>query len=172
MINSEFNKMMGKYNKISELANKLVFKEKPIILCLGNEKIIADSLGPLVGYFLINKYNLNTSIYGTLGRNVTNFNIDLYYKYIKKYHKNTPILVIDSSIDAIQYLGNIKIEENNLISKCKRKFKNIGDITIKGVVLPNSLHCKFLLRQTKLSFVYNLANQIAKLVNDTYKLLY
>ena len=37
---------------------------KPVILCIGTDKVPGDSLGPVVGDLLIMKYNIDAFVYG------------------------------------------------------------------------------------------------------------
>lgn len=157
---------------IQELLDKLYYKPKPIILCLGSEKVIADSLGPLVGYFLQEQYKINTFVYGSLNRAINSNNFIYYYNHILLKHKNQPILVIDASLGALEKLGTIQIKNSGIVFANNKYAKQVGDVSITGIVLPEGLHCKLLLKQTKLAFIYNMAQEIASVIYHTYKVLY
>jgi len=157
---------------IEELLDKLYYKPKPIILCLGSEKIIADSLGPLVGYFLQTQYKINTFVYGALNRAITTENFLYYYEHILLMHKNQPILVVDASLGTIEKLGTIQIKNSGIVFANNKYAKEVGDVSITGIVLPQGLQCKCLLKQTKLALVYDMAQKIASAIFHTFKVLY
>jgi len=157
---------------IEQLLDKLYYKHKPIILCLGSEKVIADTLGPLVGHFLQTNYKINTFVYGSLNRTVNNDNFKIYYEHILKTHKNQPILIVDASLGTLENLGTIQIKNSGVIFANNKYAKEVGDVSITGVVLPQGLQCKCLLKQTKLSLIYNMAKEIASVIYHTYSILY
>jgi putative sporulation protein YyaC len=161
------------YNLIYALSNYLCEEaQKPIILCLGSEKVIADSLGPLVGHLLVTKYNINTIVYGKLGRAVNANNVEAYYKHIKKTHPNQKILTIDASMGSLQDYGTVQIKKGGIVTMANKLATPIGDISITGIVLPKGCHYKMLLQKTKLHFVYELACQIANAVYHAYQMMY
>lgn len=168
------NLFINRYHKlVYSLSDKLCeFREKPIILCIGSDKVIADSLGPLVGHFLVNKYNINAFVYGKLGRTIQKQNLQVYYKHILNAHKNKKILVVDASLGSLEDFGQVKIKSGGIVPIRGEFVKPIGDVSITAIVLPNGLTKELLLKQTKLHFVYELAESIAKAIYHTYQVLY
>ncbi|PKK95794.1 MAG: spore protease YyaC [Tenericutes bacterium HGW-Tenericutes-4] len=161
------------HNLIYALQSELCeFIEKPIILCLGSDKVIADCLGPLVGHLLTKQYKIDAIVYGTLGRSIDKQNLEVYYNHITKTHKNKKILVIDASLGELEKFGTIQIKKGGLLSHGNNYVKPLGDVVITGIVLPNGVNYKYLIKETKLNFINSLAEEIAKIVYHSYKLMY
>ena len=58
----------------------------PVILCIGTDRMIGDSLGPLVGSLLARKRKARLLVYGTLSQPVHALNLDETLNEIKKKH--------------------------------------------------------------------------------------
>ena len=82
-----------------------------LILCIGDSKLIGDSLGPLIGSFLErNKSDIgnNVKVLGTLEKPI-GYNdlieISKHINYNKEYY--TTIITIDSALGSNQNIGKI-----------------------------------------------------------------
>ena len=160
-------------NLVYALSNKLCkFKTKPVIMCLGTDKVIADSLGPIVGHLLTTKYNIKTYVYGSLKRTVNSTNLPFYFEHINKTHKKQNLLVVDAGLGSLENVGKMNIGEGGIIPYNNSYYKKIGDISITGIVLEKGLLEKLQLRQTKLNFVYEMAQVIAKVIYNAYAITY
>ena len=117
--------------------------EEILILCIGDSKLIGDSLGPLIGSFLErNKYDIgnNVKVLGTLEKPI-GYNdlieIAKHINYNKEYY--TTIITIDSALGSNQNIGKILIDNTTLCagSGVNTGEKLIGDISIRGIVGQN-----------------------------------
>lgn len=145
---------------------------KPVIMCLGTDKVIADSLGPIVGNLLTTKYNINTYVYGKLKRTVNAININTYYDHIKSTHSKHKILVVDASLGKESKIGSINVSRGGVVPYNSALLKKIGDINITTVVLKNNFCNKQLMTSTKLSFIYQKAEIIARAIYNAYAIVY
>ena len=93
-----------------ELAKQVSIKGVPAIICLGTDKVLADSLGALVGSELVKK-NLPTFVYGTLERTVTLNNIEYAVKFARAMHPTSPIWVVDASTSYDNRFGVVTITD-------------------------------------------------------------
>lgn len=117
--------------------------EEILILCIGDSKLIGDSLGPLIGSFLErNKIDVgnNVRVLGTLEKPIGyNDLIEIaeHINYNKEYY--TTIITIDSALGSNQNIGKILIDNTTLCagSGVNRGEKLIGDISIRGIVGQN-----------------------------------
>ena len=160
-------------NLVYALAAKLCkFKTKPIIMCLGTDKVIADSLGPIVGHLLTTKYNIKTYVYGSLKRTVNSVNLETYCSHINKTHKGQTLLVVDAGLGNLEQLGSININAGGVIPYNNCYYKKIGDISITGIVLEKGFLRSMQLRQTKLNFISEMAEVIAKVIYNAYAIVY
>ena len=110
--------------------------EEILILCIGDSKLIGDSLGPLIGSFLErNKSDIgnNVKVLGTLEKPI-GYNdlieIAKHINYNKEYY--TTIITIDSALGSNQNIGKILIDNTTLCagSGVNTGEKLIGDIPI------------------------------------------
>ncbi|MBP5316009.1 MAG: DUF1256 domain-containing protein, partial [Muribaculaceae bacterium] len=67
---------------------------KPVIICVGTDLSIGDSLGPIVGTML-KDCGLNAFIYGKLSETITAKEIRAVKNFVEKCHPYSKTLVID-----------------------------------------------------------------------------
>ena len=130
------------------------------IVCIGTDKCIIDSLGPLIGTML-SKENLNIDIYGTLDKPVHAMNINDYMKTIKKrdYDK---IIAIDACLSNKKNQGVIEVREGSITpgKGIGKLLPEIGDISIIGVVDSSERDFHDLVQDTRLSLIYEMSEII------------
>ena len=124
-------------NAIEELSNSLktIIKNDLVIVCIGSDKFIFDSLGPFIGTHL-NKSKLNNiHIYGTLENTINARNIETELIKIKSNHPNSTILAIDASLGNINNIGKIKLSKGPLYPGIGMAYilPPIGDYSITAI---------------------------------------
>lgn len=136
-INFKYNNFIRKLNfKIKSLENCY---SDYIFLCVGTNKIIGDSFGPLVGENLlklkIQKIN-NIHVLGNKKELVTYVNIEEKLNIIKTKYLNPCIIAIDSALGKTENIGKLVVlnKSMKLGEGIGRKEKNIGNISIKAIV--------------------------------------
>ena len=134
----------------------------PILICIGSDLVLGDSLGPLVGTFLRNK-GVKTFVYGNLTFPVTAKEVGLAGNYIKKTHPKTIPIAIDAAVGNQEDVGLIKISDSGLKPGLgvNKNLEKIGDISIIGVVSGKSLQNESLFNLTRLNLIYKMAETIA-----------
>ena len=143
------------------------FTIPPIIVCIGTDLAIADSLGPLTGSML--KYKMqgaNAFLYGTLTEPVTAKEIKYVRTFLKETHRSCPIIAIDAAVGEKGDVGMIKLSDTPLLPGvgAKKQLGALGDISIMGVVAEKTLENFGLLNNTRLNLVYSMANVISDAV--------
>ena len=133
-----------KENFIQDLNKYLYLDRKKyfeiVFLCIGTDRIIGDSLGPLVGTILqekLEKHNIfNISVYGTLQKNICYTNIKEILEIIKNKHQNAEIVVIDAALSNSDNIGKIFVKTEKVVlgNSLNKSKVAIGDISIKAVV--------------------------------------
>lgn len=138
------------------------YNKKPIIVCIGSDLVLGDSLGPLVGTFLKNK-KLNAYVYGTLNLPITAKEISYAKTYLKQMHPDSVIIAIDAAIGNESDIGIIKVYDSGLKPGLgvKKELGIIGDISIVGIVAAKSLKNFNLFNLTRLNLVYKMAEIIS-----------
>ena len=127
-------------NFVKQLQLKLRNNSKELLfLCIGTNKIIGDSFGPMVGTKLT-KLNKNINILGNMNEPMGRININKKIEEIKKYQKEKYIIAIDSAISSKkENIGKIFITNSSMIlgNGINKNILKIGDISIKAVVCQN-----------------------------------
>lgn len=132
------------------------------IICIGTDKCIIDSLGPLTGT-LLSKENLAVDIYGTLDKPVHAMNINEYIKIIQKKNYDK-IIAVDACLSNKKNQGIIEVR-NGPITPGKgigKMLPEIGDVSIIGVVDSSEREFHELVQDTRLSLIYEMAEVICE----------
>lgn len=108
-----------------------------VFICIGSTKIVGDSLGPVTGSFLKDKYfnKNNIIIYGDLEEQIDFYNVDIIFDEInRKYNNDCIKIVIDSALGI--NVGNFNVSQGEIsLGKGLNKSKIInGDVNIVGIV--------------------------------------
>lgn len=142
-----------KYNKLNK---------RPIIVCIGSDLVLGDSLGPLVGTML-KKMNLETYIYGTLNHPITAKEVEYVKKHVKIMHPSSMIIAIDAAVGAKEDVGILRFLDKGLKPGLgvNKNLCAIGDASIIGVVAQKSEQNYSLYNLTRLNFIYKMAEVIS-----------
>jgi putative sporulation protein YyaC len=80
----------------------------PIVVCVGSDLAVGDSLGPIAGSLLKYKtQGVYYFLYGTLAAPVTAKEIKYLRQFLKKTHPNNPIIAIDAAVGEKGDIGTI-----------------------------------------------------------------
>lgn len=157
-------------NGITESLKELNESNKsPVVVCIGSDLVLGDSLGPLVGTFL--KQNFKRQfIYGTLNEPITAKEVDYARKYLKELHPETLIIAIDAAIGNQDDIGLIKISNKPIKPGLgvNKNLKEIGDVSIMGIVATKSVKNYNLYNLTRLNLIYKMAKVIADGLTDYF----
>ena len=136
----------------------------PVIVCVGSDLAIGDSLGPIAGSMLKYKTQGNPAfIYGTLSSPVTAKEIKYLRAFLKDAHPKSPVIAVDAAVGEENDVGLIKVNDQPLKpgSGASKDLGKFGDITVMGVVAEKSIGNYALLHSTRLRLVYKMAEQIS-----------
>lgn len=120
-------------NEIINLSNQLknIINKDTVFVCVGTDKIIFDSIGPLVGHIIKQRFP-NITLYGDLKNTLNGTNISTKIQEIKTKHKNNTILAIDATI-ANNHIGCANLY-NEPISPGYSQNGTIGDYKLIGII--------------------------------------
>lgn len=163
------------YQGISEslkyCTNKTLIKKlgSPIILCIGSDLVLGDSLGPLVGTFLTDK-NLDAYVYGTLKAPVTAKEIAYTKTLLKNAHPNSLIIAVDAAVGDDEDVGLVRVANCGLKPGLgvEKALGTVGDISIMGIVAGRSNKNYNLFNLTRLGFVYKMAQTISSGIEEYF----
>lgn len=153
----------GIFTAISRLAQN--FSSAPVILCVGSDLAIGDSLGPLVGS-MIKRRGIRCPVYGTLKNPVTAKEVKYINDFLKKTHPNAPVIAIDAAVGEDSDVGLIKVTDCPLKpgSGANKRLGKVGDLSIMGVVAGRTSFSYSVLNLTRLNMVYGMAEAISEAV--------
>lgn len=142
------------FNKLYKNNNEIV------LMCIGTDRIIGDSFGPLIGYNL-KKYNMqHVYIEGDINNVISESNIlketyRVYEKYINPF-----VICVDSCLSSIYKEKTIIVEEHGTIpgSSLRKNNMVLGDMSIKGVVASYSKNNYSALFNVKLNTIIGMVD--------------
>ena len=136
----------------------------PVVVCVGSDLIIGDSLGPMVGSMIAYKtQGLGAFVYGTLAAPVTAKEVKELREFLKRTHPRRAVSAVDAAVGAQGDIGLIKISNEPLYpgAGTGKQLGCFGDASVIGIVAEKSLGNYALLHSTRLRLVYRMAEQIA-----------
>ena len=158
-------------NGISCAIAKFNAKElAPIIICIGSDLVLGDSLGPLVGT-LLKKKGVGVYVYGTLNYPITAKEIENVQKHLKHMHPNSILVAVDAAVGLKDDVGNIRVVNKGLKpgTGVNKNLGEIGDVSIIGVVAGKSKENYDLFNLTRLGLIYKMAEKISNGIEDYIK---
>ena len=84
----------------------------PVILCIGTDRLIGDSLGPLAGS-LLQRAHCPLPVYGTLAQPVHALNLTDFLAEIRRTHPNSPVIAIDASLGPASRIGCLTLRPHS-----------------------------------------------------------
>lgn len=142
--------------------------EPPVILCIGSDLVIGDSLGPITGTLIKSKTEgIPCYVYGCLAAPVTAKEVKYVNSFLHRTHPGKKIIAIDAAVGEEGDIGLIKISDGALHpgSGAKKKLGKVGDISILGVIAEKSLFNYSVLSSTRLNVIYTMSQIIADAVS-------
>lgn len=142
----------------------LCAQKPPVILCIGSDLAVGDSLGPIVGAMLKHKtQGLPVFIYGTLASPITAKEIKYLRAFLRETHADSQIIAIDAAVGAEGDIGLIKLNHAPLFpgAGANKKLGSLGDISLMGIVSERSVANYGLLNTTRLNLVYSMSEIIS-----------
>lgn len=136
-----------------------------LFICIGTDRSTGDSLGPLVGSLLAEK-NLpeNFSVFGTLEDPIHAVNLEEKLSIIETSFKNPFVVGIDACLGQSKSVGSVQIKKGSLKpgAGVNKILPPVGDIHMTGVVNISGFMEFFVLQNTRLNLVMNLAKTISE----------
>ena len=135
----------------------------PVVLCIGSSQVVGDSLGPMVGDLLRERYHVPAYVYGGIKTPVNGVNYYEYYSHLKKTHPSSLIIAVDACVGDARDVGKIKYSAKGLKAgeALKKNLPRIGDISVLGVVAERGSDNLFALMNCSYSLITNMSERIA-----------
>lgn len=141
-------------------------KKSVIFLCIGSDRSTGDSLGPLTGYLLKQKESLlvqtGMAVVGTLSLPVHAVNLEAVIRVIETEFSDCVIVAVDASVGSRKNVGCITLAEGGLKPGygVNKNLREVGDISITGIVSWGSRLEPILLQNIRLGMVMDMASCI------------
>lgn len=138
--------------------------DAPVILCIGSDLSVGDSLGPVTGTKLKQSLaGLNCYVYGTLAKPITAHEVKYMNDFLKFTHPKSPVIAVDAAVGLAGDIGLIKVAQHGLKpgSGANKKLAKIGDVSIMGIIAEQSMFNYSLFSATRLNVVYKMSEIIA-----------
>lgn len=136
----------------------------PVVVCIGSDLAVGDSLGPVTGTLLRRKAGeFHGYVYGTLNTPVTAKEIKYVNDFLKKTHPKSKIIAVDAAVGEDCDVGLIKVMSGSLRpgSGANKRLGKVGDVSVLGIVARKSAFSYSLLNLTRLNVVYSMAEIVA-----------
>ncbi|EGT5447375.1 TPA: spore protease YyaC [Clostridioides difficile] len=146
-------------SKISEVLRDII-NEDTLIVCIGSDRVLADSLAPMIGSIL-ERSTIKNQIFGVLGDTIHALNLEQKIQAIKNNYPNSNIIAIDACISKVSDKGTIVVR-NEPVKPGLGVHKNlqcIGDYSIVGVIGRNGYD---IYDTSDPEFIFDLADVISE----------
>lgn len=157
----------GVYLALEKCLGKL--ESPPVILCIGSDLALGDSLGPVTGTMLASsKTRFRGYIYGTLRNPVTAKEVKYAGQFLHRTHPGSKIIAVDAAVGQEEDIGLVKVVPGALRpgAGANKRLPKVGDVSIMGIVAKKSPLAYPLLHLTRFSTVYAMAEIIAGAVSS------
>lgn len=141
----------------------------PVILCIGSDLAVGDSLGPVTGTMLREKRgDFCGFIYGTLKTPITAKEVRYMESFLRKTHPKSKIVAVDAAVGEASDVGLLKVTDGPLRpgSGANKRLGRVGDVSILGIVAPKSAFSYSLLGLTRLNMIYTMAGIAAGAISS------
>ena len=124
--------------------------------------VTGDSLGPMVGSALRERYQKSIPLFGTLEMPVHALNLDETLAEIRDVWNGHPLIAVDASFGTKEHLGYITAGKGSLCpgAGVDKELCAVGDFFVTGIVASFTPFSHLVLQSTRLSAVMPLAAQI------------
>lgn len=170
-----FDKDYRDENIIQDLKNEIVkiLNKNTIIVCIGTDLSIGDSIAPFVGT-LLQDNNFRLPVYGTINNPIHAQNINKKLNKIKYKHPNANIIGIDACLGNVENIGKIQIRDIPIHpgKGVGKSLPDVGEYSIVGIVDDYDKEVLFEQRSIRLRLIYNMAKIIATSIikaENTYR---
>lgn len=139
--------------------------ETPVMLCIGSDLSVGDSLGPVTGTKLKEKLaGLNCYVYGTLAKPITAHEVKYMNEFLKATHPNSPVIAVDAAVGLAGDIGLIKVAKRAMKpgSGANKKLNKVGDVSVMGIIAERSAFNFSLFSATRLNIVYRMSEIISE----------
>lgn len=139
-----------------------------VVVCIGTKRCSGDSLGPLVGTQLFQKFSHDNQvhIYGTFEKPVHALNLQKTMSSIEKEYHRPYIIAVDACLGRYYKIGTLQLVEGPLQPgvSLEKELPSVGNIHLKGIVNNFGLLNYQVLENTSLTHVKEMADVLSRVL--------
>lgn len=155
--------------EMKKIINKLkkIITKDTVIVNIGTDRCIADSVAPMLGTMLKDQ-KFPLTVYGTLDEPIHALNIHNKIKYIYEKHPNSNIIGIDACLGNKEDVGKIILTDSPIKpgKGVGKSLPDVGAYSIAIVVDEATTNTSLTSRNIRLSFIRNLAESVSLILNE------
>lgn len=141
-------------------------QDRPVVvLCVGTDRSTGDAYGPLVGTFL---EQVGIPCVGTLADPCHAVNLEEKYEQLKRDYPDHFVLAVDASLGQFHKVGELYYHPEPLVpgAGVQKELIPVGDHSLTAVVNVSGYMGYFVLQNTRLGLVYELAQTTAQALHQ------
>lgn len=140
-----------------------------VIVCIGTDIVMYDSLGPLVGTLLL-EIGISVPIFGKLDDPIHAQNIEVRIKEIQENFPNHKVIAIDGCLGDETDVGNILLKEGGIKpgEGVGKNILQVGDYAIKPIIEKSEASKHLREHPIRLRYIFS----IAVVIRDAFKYAY
>lgn len=134
-----------------------------VLICVGTDRSIGDALGPLVGSILREQGPWPFAIFGCLDEPVHAGNLQQVWEQVKARWPAALVVAVDACLGRVEAIGTVCVTPGPLRpgAGVHKTLPAIGDMHVTGVVNVGGFMEYFVLQNTRLGPVMQMARTIA-----------
>ncbi|MFZ5816191.1 MAG: spore protease YyaC [Bacillota bacterium] len=135
-----------------------------VLLCIGTDRSIGDSLGPLIGSQISEAVDGDVTVLGTLDNPVHAGNLVETLERIDAAYQRPLTIAVDACLGRLESVGMLTVGSGSLRpgAGVNKSLPAVGDLFITGVVNVGGFMEYFVLQNTRLSLVMRMAKVAAR----------
>lgn len=139
-----------------------------VLMCIGTDRSIGDSLGPLVGSFLEEQRELAFDVLGTLDNPVHATNLEETLARVEARYERPFVVALDACLGRPESVGMITVGQGALKpgAGVNKTLPAVGQIHVTGIVNVGGFMEYFVLQNTRLSIVMRMARVMARAMSE------
>lgn len=144
---------------------------RPIVfICIGTDRSTGDALGPLVGSRLKKYSSKAYHLFGTLDEPVHAMNLGKTITAIEQSFTNPFVVAIDACLGQVSSVGCIQLGKEPLKpgAGVNKQLPSVGHMHITGIVNVGGFMEYFVLQNTRLHLVMNIAETISDSIHQSF----
>lgn len=158
----------GQQNLLQTLTSMVMQHQEIVIVCVGTDRVSGDSLGPLVGTFLMEECR-NAIVYGTLSNPVHAQNLRDTILHINCAHHGAFVIAVDACLGKAANVEKIMLMQSPLKpgTGVFKDLPEVGNVSIQGIVNIGGFMPHLVIQNTRMNTIYNMSRVIAGTLAQT-----